>query len=113
MQVFIIILTILMVLLLLLFLMILKPPSKKPDIDYALDFNTDKLIEALGGPDNIKEVEAVGSRLKVILLDNSVVDYKKIKSLGATSIIEKSDSFNFIFGKASTSIKALLDQKIK
>lgn len=111
-QVLLIVMAVVIVLLLILTLIIVKT-QKRNNSMYDLDFEVDKLVTALGGKENIEHVEAIGSRLKVNLIDNSKVNYEQVKALGATAIIEKSDSFNFIFGKASTSIKALLEEAIK
>lgn len=112
-QVLLIVIAMVIVLLLMLALIILIVRKKKRQSSPAIDFDIDKLIQALGGKSNIENVDAIGSRLKVNLFDNSKVDYEQVKELGASAIIEKSDSFNFIFGQASTSIKELLEEAIK
>ncbi len=49
-------------------------------------------IEALGGKENIKEIESCITRLRMVLNDNKVIDEKRIKSLGAAGVLKAGDN---------------------
>ncbi|MDR3215224.1 MAG: hypothetical protein LBT75_02980 [Bacilli bacterium] len=66
-----------------------------------LPFEIAVLIKALGELDNIKEIDAKLSKVNVKVKDPLLVDITTIKELGASGIIEKSNSYTFIFGNIS------------
>ena len=64
--------------------------------DLALEFN--KLVELLGGKDNILETEMEMSRFKVTLKDISKANKEGIIKLGAQGVVEIDDQLKIIFG---------------
>jgi len=44
------------------------------------------IIEALGGAENIEEIEACATRLRTVVNDPSLVNEKALKSAGAASV---------------------------
>lgn len=78
--------------------------SKK---DFSLEIN--KLIQALGGKDNIIDSEVSMSRLKVILKDMTKVDKEGIQKLGAKGIVEVDNQLKIILGSNSKQLKKYLD----
>ncbi len=64
------------------------------------DFNIEanKLIEYLGGRDNILNMEVNMSRFKVMLKDVSIVDKDAIQKLGAKGIVEIDNQLKIILG---------------
>ncbi|HAD23611.1 MULTISPECIES: hypothetical protein [Kandleria] len=77
---------------------ILKNKSSK-EMECPIDL--DRLIQALGGIDNIVDVETTPSTLKVKLKDQSQLPIDEIKALGASGIVQGADTLTMIFGKAS------------
>ena len=73
---------IIIVILLIILLAILKATKK----DANLDFN--KLVELLGGKDNIVDTETNLSRFKVTLKDVTKANKEGIQKLGAKGIVE-------------------------
>lgn len=71
--------------------------------DFAIKIN--KLIQYLGGKENILDVETNMSRLKVIVKDTSVVDKDGIQKLGAKGIVEIDNQLKIIFGPNSKQLK--------
>ena len=59
--------------------------------DAGLDFN--KLVEMLGGKDNIVSTETNMSRFKVTLKDVSKANKEGIQKLGAKGVVEIKDNF--------------------
>lgn len=76
------------------------------------DFNIEanKLINYLGGKDNIVNAECNMSRFKVILKDVSIVDKEGIQKLGAKGIVEIDNQLKIIFGKDARILKKYISQ---
>ena len=68
-----------------------------------------KLIQYLGGKDNIVNAEVNMSRFKVILKDISIVNKDGITSLGAQGIVEIDNTLKIIFGKDAKQLKKYID----
>ena len=64
-----------------------------------------KLIQYLGGKDNIIDSEINLSRLKVTLKDTSIVNKEGIQKLGAKGIVEIDNELKIILGPNSKQIK--------
>ena len=92
---------IIIVILLIILLAILKATKK----DANLDFN--KLVELLGGKDNIISTETNLSRFKVILKDVSKANKEGIQKLGAKGIVEIDNQLKIILGPDSKQLKKL------
>ena len=84
-------------------LAILKSTKK----DAHLELN--KLVEFLGGKENIITTESNLSRFKVTLKDISIVDKEGIKKLGAKGIVEIDNQLKLILGSESRQLKKYID----
>ena len=71
--------------------------------DFSIEIN--KLIQYLGGKDNILSVEVNLSRLKVIVKNVEIVDKDNIQKLGAKGIVEVDNQLKIIFGPNSKQLK--------
>lgn len=78
--------------------------------DFHLEAN--KLINYLGGKENIMNAECNMSRFKVILKDISIVDKDAIEKLGAKGIVEIDNQLKIIFGKDAKQLKKYIDEII-
>jgi len=78
--------------------------------DFSVEAN--KLINYLGGKDNIINAECNMSRFKVILKDVSIVDKDAIQRLGAKGIVEIDNQLKIIFGKDARQLKKYIDEII-
>ena len=76
--------------------------------DAELDFN--KLVEALGGKDNILSTEINMSRFKVQLKDISKANKEMIQKLGAKGIVEIDNQLKIILGPESKQLKKYIDE---
>lgn len=85
-------------------LAILKATKK----DAELDFN--KLVELLGGKDNIISTETNMSRFKVTLKDISKANKEGIQKLGAKGIVEIDNQLKIILGSESKQLKKYIDE---
>jgi len=71
--------------------------------DLKLELN--KLVELLGGKDNIVETEMELSRFKVTLKDITKANKEGIVKLGANGVVEIDDQLKIIFGNEAKQLK--------
>ena len=90
--------------LVIIFLAIVRANKK----DFKLEIN--KLVEYLGGKDNIIDTEVEMSRFKVTLKDITKVDKEGIMKLGAKGVVEIEDQLKIIFGKDAKKLKMYMDE---
>ena len=76
--------------------------------DAELDFN--KLVECLGGKENIVSTETNMSRFKVTLKDVSKANKEGIQKLGAKGIVEIDNQLKIILGSESKQLKKYIDE---
>ncbi len=89
-------------------LIILAVAFKVTRKDFAIKEN--KLLEYLGGKDNIINAECNMSRFKVILHDVSLVQKDAIQRLGAKGIVEIDNQLKIIFDKNAKQLKKYIDE---
>ena len=94
---------IIVIILIIILLAILKATKK----DANLDFN--KLVELLGGKDNIIETETNLSRFKVTLKDVTKANKEGIQKLGAKGIVEIDNQLKIILGPEYKQLKKYID----
>lgn len=75
------------------------------DLPYAV-------LNAMGGKDNIKHLDACITRLRVEVNDKSQVDVAHLKDLGASGVLEVGNNMQAIFGPKSDQIKHEMQQII-
>ena len=95
---------IIIIILVIILLAVLKLVSK----DSHLDMN--KLVDYLGGKDNIIKTEVNLSRFRVTLKDPSIVNKEGIQKLGARGIVEIDNQLKIILGKDSRQLKKYIDE---
>jgi len=71
-----------------------------------------QVLEALGGKDNLDDVDACITRLRVAVKDVSKVDKVKIKALGATAVLEVKGGVQAIFGAKADPLKQKINEII-
>lgn len=76
--------------------------------DVNLEMN--KLVEYLGGKDNIIDTETNLSRFIVTLEDMSLVKKQAIVDLGAKGIVELDNQLKIILGPKSKQLKKYIDE---
>ncbi len=89
------------------FLIILLAILKATKKDAHLEMN--KLLDYLGGKDNIISTETNMSRFKVELKDITKVDKEAIQKLGAKGIVEIDNTLKIILGPESKNLKKYID----
>ncbi len=92
------------IILVIILLAVLKATRK----DAKLDFN--KLVEYLGGMDNIINTQTNMSRFIVTLKDISKANKDGIQKLGAKGIVEIDNQLKIILGPESKQLKKYIDE---
>ena len=94
---------IIFVVLIIIFLAVIRANKK----DFKLEIN--KLVDCLGGKDNIIDTEVEMSRFKVTLKDITKANKDGIMKLGAKGVVEIEDQLKIIFGKDAKKLKKYMD----
>ena len=94
---------IIVVILLIIALSIVKMNKK----DVKLELN--KLVEFLGGKDNILDTEVDMSRFKVTLKDITKANKDGILKLGAKGVVEIDDQLKIVLGQDAKKLKKYID----
>jgi N-acetylglucosamine PTS system EIICBA or EIICB component len=71
----------------------------------ATDSKPEQVIAAFGGRDNLVNVDACITRLRVEVNDKGKVDQARLKSLGAAGVIEVGNSVQAVFGTDAEALK--------
>jgi len=75
--------------------------------DLKLELN--KLVELLGGKDNILDTEVEMSRFKVTLKDITKANKEGILKLGAKGVVEIDDQLKIVLGQEAKKLKKYID----
>ena len=74
------------------------------------NLEVNKLVQYLGGKDNILDTKVNMSRFKVTLKDISKVDKEGIQKLGAKGIVEIDNQLKIIFGQDARALKKYINE---
>ena len=69
------------------------------------DTRAEQLIAAFGGRENLVNVDACITRLRMEVADKSKVDQARLKALGAAGVLEVGNSVQAVFGTQSEVLK--------
>ncbi|ELI4030219.1 PTS transporter subunit IIABC [Staphylococcus pseudintermedius] len=87
----------------------LKTPGREDEGAETRDTSVERLpfdvLDAMGGKDNVKHLDACITRLRVEVLDKAKVDVNALKELGAAGVLEVGNNMQAIFGPKSDQIK--------
>ena len=95
---------IIVVILLIVLIALIKATQSGAKISY------NKLVELLGGKDNIISTKNSMSRFIVVLKDVSKANKEGIQKLGAKGIVEIDNELKIILGKDSKQLKKYIDE---
>ncbi|MDF2700309.1 MAG: system, glucose-specific component [Haloplasmataceae bacterium] len=94
----------------------LKTPGRSDESEERIVLNQDqnslavKIVEFLGGPNNIKVIDSCITRLRIQVFDINQVHKKQLERLGATGILFIGNNIQAIFGPTSDQIKTDINQ---
>ena len=74
--------------------------------------NNDEWFVALGGKENVKEINAVGSRLSLNLGNKDAIDREKLKTLGVSSVVTMSNKVTLVIEGKAEKIAEILKQSL-
>ena len=80
---------------------------KSKQADFKLEAN--KLVEYLGGKDNIINYEVLKSRFIVTLKNVDIVNKEGIQKIGAQGIVEIDNQLKIILGEEAKQLKKYID----
>lgn len=87
----------------------LKTPGREDEVAETRGTSVERLpfdvLDAMGGKDNVKHLDACITRLRVEVLDKAKVDVNALKELGAAGVLEVGNNMQAIFGPKSDQIK--------
>ncbi|MDE5600196.1 MAG: PTS glucose/sucrose transporter subunit IIB, partial [Oscillospiraceae bacterium] len=88
----------------------MKKKQKDKDADSSDNYSNSKIIiEALGGNDNIADLDACATRLRITLKDPSLFNESLLKKTGTVGIIVKGDGVQAVYGPQVNVVKSNLD----
>lgn len=96
------------IIIIVIFLILLLAIIKLNKKDVVINMN--KLVELLGGKDNIIDTKTNLSRFIVTLRDVSLADKQAIIDLGAKGIVEVDNQLKIVLGKDSMQLKKYIDE---
>ena len=82
--------------------------TKSKNKDFKIEAN--KLVNYLGGKENITEYEINKSRFVVNVKDVSIVNKEAIQKLGAKGIVEVENQLKIILGSEARQLKKYIDE---
>ena len=69
-------------------------------------------MAALGGPENLEDVDACITRLRVAVKDPGKVDKPALKRLGATDVFEVSGGVQAVYGAKAILYKNVINESL-
>ncbi len=75
------------------------------DVDEEISDLPYEILEAMGGKDNILNLDACITRLRVSVADKNNVDKPRLKKLGASGVMEVGNNIQAIFGPVSDNLR--------
>ena len=84
--------------------------SKKRGV-HSLEEEAQEIVSALGGYENLKEVTACATRLRVTVTQKDLVDVERLKALGAVAVVEVQDGIQAIYGAKADLYSQLINER--
>ncbi len=98
----------------------LKTPGREDDLDEADEVEAvehslmaGELVKAFGGKNNITDLDACITRLRVTVKDIAAVDQERLKELGARGVFVAGNGVQAIYGTESDGLKTDMEDWIK
>ena len=87
----------------------LRKESKKYK-DKNINSTYDEIILNLGGKENIVEMTARGSRLNIVLKDNSLINIDALKNIGVEGVIVMTSKVTLVIGEDALKLKEYFEK---
>ena len=82
------------------------PTAPTPPAGAGAESKAEQLIAAFGGRENLLNVDACITRLRMEVADKSKVDQARLKALGAAGVIEVGNNVQAVFGTQAEALKS-------
>lgn len=89
-----------------------KPAEKSERRNDGIEEGATQIIAALGGPENIEDVDACITRLRVSVKAADQVDKAKLKNLGATEVFEVGGGVQAVYGAKAILYKNAINAQL-
>ncbi|MFZ0831621.1 MAG: PTS transporter subunit EIIC [Mycobacterium sp.] len=90
----------------------LRTPGREPEAEFeaeeeanVTDGRAEQIIAAFGGRENLVNVDACITRLRMEVVDTSKVDQARLRNLGAAGVVEVGNSVQAVFGTQAEALK--------
>lgn len=95
----------------------LKTPGREDENEAVINHvvgteRTNKIIEGLGGRENIKDIDCCATRLRISVLDADKVDESILKATGSRAVIIKGCGIQIVYGPQVTIIKTEIEEAV-
>lgn len=87
-----------------------EPEQTEKEIDPA---DVRRLIEALGGPDNIRTVDNCFTRLRVTVKDTSLLDTAALLSMPHKGLVQEGQRLQLVCGLQAAQTRRLLEEQLE
>lgn len=86
--------------------------TKKETKKIQMPVKIDKIVEALGGIDNIIGASASRSKLKVAIADYQKVDVEALKKIKNRGIVEQSNNVSMVLGSYALDLSGMINDLV-
>ena len=101
---FYIVLALVVVIVIIVAFLLIRNARKSKNGKEALVGLLNDIVEALGGKDNIKSMEAKMSRLNVSLISDNIINIEKLKEIGIERVIKMSNKITLLVGNTASEL---------
>ena len=84
--------------------------ASKKNKDKNINSTYDEIILNLGGKENIVEMTARGSRLSIVLKDNSLLNIDALKNIGVEGVIVMTSKVTLVIGEDALKLKEYFEK---
>ena len=91
------------------------PPTEPAlsDADVGLESTSSIILRGLGGRENIENIDACATRLRVTVKNSGLVTDALLKKSGAAGVIRRGDGIQVVYGPQVSVIKSELEEHMK
>lgn len=90
-----------------------KGSSEEKSINSKVDELSAMILEGVGGVENLVDIDACATRLRLTVHNSELIDEKKLKSTGAHGVIKKGVGVQVIYGPQVSTIKSDFEEYVE
>lgn len=90
-----------------------KGSSEEKSINSKADELSAMILEGVGGVENLVDIDACATRLRLTVHNSELIDEKKLKSTGAHGVIKKGVGVQVIYGPQVSTIKSDFEEYVE